>query len=403
MDSQKTKNPDKPTMKANEKTSSQPVYLVVHTTGEKPLSMCSPFLIQKSFESTIGHLKKIQKLRSGDLLVETASPQQTTKLMTMKTLGDMAISVTPHGSLKSSRGVIFEFDLISEDESEIQIGLSDQGVTSVRRISIRRDGKLIPTKHLILTFDKLTLPSFITAGYLRCQVRPYIPNPLRCFKCQRFGHSQTSCRGKSLCAQCGTEGHNSTECKSTPHCVNCQDAHPAYSRKCPAWQREKEIQCLKTVNNIPYPEARRIVIVSAPVKQKTFAAVLKSTKTCGVQTDIFVCPSESLTRHARCLLTQSTDTEVKKSIKKRTPLPKAGVVTRNVGSKKANKNPLNKQKLKSALSKSKRSETQSMSEFSDYSDEETNKVVTPPTSPPKGKSAVKLKRDTFTKNAASNT
>ncbi|XP_023211964.1 uncharacterized protein LOC111614829 [Centruroides sculpturatus] len=199
MDSSKNKNTDKPET-TNVKTSSQPAFLVVHATGDKPLSKCSPFLIHKLFESTIGHLKKIQKLRSGDLLVETASPQQTTKLLSMNRLGDMGVSVTPHGSLNSSRGVISEIDLISEDESDIQIGLSDQGVTAVRRILIRRDGKLISTKHLILPFNKPTLPSFITAGYLRCPVCPYVPNLLRCFKCQRFGHSQTSCRGKSVYA-----------------------------------------------------------------------------------------------------------------------------------------------------------------------------------------------------------
>ncbi|XP_023229416.1 uncharacterized protein LOC111629742 [Centruroides sculpturatus] len=382
MDFQNTKIPNKLTM-TNEKTSNQPVYLVVHATGEKPLSKCSPFLIQKLFESTIGHLKKIQKLRSGDLLVETASPQQTTKLLSMKTLGDMGVSITSHKSLNSSRGVISEIDLMSEDESDIQIGLSDQGVTAVRRISIPRDGKLIPTKHSIVTFDKPTLPSFITAGYLRCPVRPYIPNELLCFKCQRFGHSQTSCRGKSVCAQCGTEDNVSTECKSIPCCVNCKDAHPSYSRKCPAWQREKEVQRIKTVNNVSYTEARRMATPSATTKQKTFAAALKSTETCGVQTYISVSPKESLTRHTKCLLTQSKQTEEKESIKTKTPLPKTGVVTRNVDSKKANKNPLNKQKLKAALCKAKRSETQSMSEFSDISDEEPNLEVKKPMSPQK--------------------
>ncbi|XP_023222700.1 uncharacterized protein LOC111624137 [Centruroides sculpturatus] len=136
---------------------------------------------------------------------------------------------------------ISEIDLMSEDESDIQIGLSDQGVTTVRRISIRQDGKLIPTKHLIITFNKPTLPSAITAGYLHCPLHLYVPNPLHCFKCQRFGHSQTSYRGKIMCAQCGTEGHESAECTNSPCCVNCKYAHPAYSRKCPAWQRDKEI------------------------------------------------------------------------------------------------------------------------------------------------------------------
>ncbi|XP_023235741.1 uncharacterized protein LOC111635114 [Centruroides sculpturatus] len=402
MDFQNTKIPNKLTM-TNEKTSSQPVYLVVHATGEKLLSKCSPFLIQKLFESTIGHLKKIQKLRSGDLLVETASPQQTTKLLSMKTLGDMGVSITSHKSLNSSRSVISEIDLMSEDESDIQIDLSDQGVTAVRRISIRRDGKLIPTKHIIVTFHKPTLPSFITAGYLRCPVRRYIPNPLRCFKCQRFGHSQTSCRGKSVCAQCGIEDHDSTECKSIPCCVNCKDAHPFYFQKCPAWQREKEVQRIKTVNNVSYTEACRMATPSATTKQKTFAAVLKSTKTCGVQTDISVSPKESLTRHAKCLLTQSKQTEENESIKTKTPLHKTGVVTRNMGSKKANKNPLNKQKLKATLSKAKRSETQSVSEFSDISDEEPNMEVKKPMSPPKDKPPVKIKRDTLMKNAASKT
>ncbi|XP_023232241.1 uncharacterized protein LOC111632103 [Centruroides sculpturatus] len=318
--------------------SNQPAYLIVHAMGETTLSKRSPFLIQKLFESTIGHLKKIQKLRSGDLLVEAASPQQSEKLMKTKSLEDIQVTITPHTSLNSSRGVISEIDLMSENESDIQIGLSDQSVTAVQRISIRRDGKLIPTKHLILTFGKPSLPFFVTAGYLRCSVRPYIPNPLRCFlccfKCQRFGHSQTSCRGKSLCAQCGVEGHQSTECTSTPCCVNCNDAHPAYSRKCSAWQREKEIQRVKTVNNVSYPEARRMVTLSAPLKQKSFAAALKSTKTIGVQTDISVSPKESLTRHAKCLILPSQETPAKESTKAKTPLPKPGVITRNLGSRK---------------------------------------------------------------------
>ncbi|XP_023226912.1 uncharacterized protein LOC111627546 [Centruroides sculpturatus] len=177
------------------------------------------------------------------------------------------VTITPHTSLNSSHGVISEINLMSEDESHIQIGLSDQGITAVRHISICREGKLIPTEHLILTFGKPSLPSFVTAGYLSCSVRSYIPNLLRCFKCQRFGHSQTSCRGKSLCAQYGIEGHQHTECTSTPCCVNCNNAHPAYSRKCYAWQREKKIQRVKTVNNLSYPEARRMVTLSAPLKQ----------------------------------------------------------------------------------------------------------------------------------------
>ncbi|GFW30218.1 uncharacterized protein TNCV_3067701 [Trichonephila clavipes] len=57
-------------------------------------------------------------------------------------------------------------------------------------------------------------PSTIKAVYLNCKIRPYIPNPLRCFKCPRFGHSQTSCRGQLTCSRCASVGHASTDWQS---------------------------------------------------------------------------------------------------------------------------------------------------------------------------------------------
>ncbi|GFU66286.1 uncharacterized protein TNCV_464661 [Trichonephila clavipes] len=52
-----------------------------------------------------------------------------------------------------------------------------------------------------------TLPQTIKAGYLNCKIRPYIPNHLRCFKCQKFGHSQTACGGQLTCSRCASVGH----------------------------------------------------------------------------------------------------------------------------------------------------------------------------------------------------
>ncbi|GBO11583.1 hypothetical protein AVEN_202519-1 [Araneus ventricosus] len=46
---------------------------------------------------------------------------------------------------------------------------------------------------------------------MKLAVRPFIPNPLRCFKCQRFGHSQTNCRGTLTCARCAEKGRMSLQ------------------------------------------------------------------------------------------------------------------------------------------------------------------------------------------------
>ncbi|GFV32722.1 putative RNA-directed DNA polymerase from transposon BS [Trichonephila clavipes] len=232
----------------------------------------SPFAIHKAIQGISGEPKSVKKLRSGDLLIETSSALQTKSLLLTKTFLDCPLIVNLHRSLNSCHGVISETDLLCASEAEILDGLSDQGVTEVRRIKIKKETSLFPTKHLILTFNSPKLPSNIKAGYLNCKLRPYIPNPLRCFKCQRFGHSQNSCRGQLTCSRCAAVGHSSTDCTLEPKCINCSQIHTADSKLCPKWKTEKEIQTIKTNRNISYFEARKLI---APQFSQTYAQVAK--------------------------------------------------------------------------------------------------------------------------------
>ncbi|GFV26289.1 uncharacterized protein TNCV_4302321, partial [Trichonephila clavipes] len=218
-----------------------------------------------------------------DLLIETISALQTKSFLLAKTFIDSNLTVTPHKSLNSCRGVISEPDLLYASEGEILEGLSDQGVTQVRRITILKDSTRLLTKHILLSFNSPKLPTTIKAGYLSCKIRPYIPNPLRCFKCQRFGHSQTSCRGQLTCSRCASVGHASTDCILEPKCFNCSQPHTADSKLCPKWKSEKQIQEIKTNQNITYVEAQKLVV---PQTSHTYAQAAKSSnKTSSTQTD----------------------------------------------------------------------------------------------------------------------
>ncbi|GFW19379.1 putative RNA-directed DNA polymerase from transposon BS [Trichonephila clavipes] len=242
-----------------------------------------PFIIHKALIGIGGEPKSIKNLRSGDLLIETISAVQNKSFLLAKTFIDSPLIVTPHRTLNSCRGVISESDLLYASETEILEGLSDQGVTQVRRIKIKKETSLFPTKHLILTFNSPKLPSNVKAGYLNCKLRPYISNPLRCFKCQRFGHSQNSCRGQLTCSMCAAVGHSSTDCTLEPKCINCSQIHTADSKLCPKWKTEKEIQTIKTNKNISYFEARKLI---APQFSQTYSQVAKpSIATSTTQTD----------------------------------------------------------------------------------------------------------------------
>ena len=135
------------------------------------------------------------------------------------------------------------------------------------------------------------MPSSVKLAWLNCPVRPYIPNPLRCFNCQRFGHSKQSCRSKPVCARCSGPDHSDNTCELQPLCINCKGAHAAYSRSCPRWSQEKEIQSTKVLQNVSFDEARKIVTARTPRPGVSYSAAAK-TSFCstGTQTDIPLTP-----------------------------------------------------------------------------------------------------------------
>ncbi|GFW96432.1 uncharacterized protein TNCV_4357551 [Trichonephila clavipes] len=208
----------------------QRVRFLLISLPNNALSIKSPFTIHKALKGIGGEPKSVKRLRSGDLLVETSSSTQTKSFLLAKTFLDSPVNIIPHKSLNTSRGVISETDLLTTSEAEILEGFSHQGVIQVRRITIKKDTAIIPTKHLILTFSSPTLPQTIKAGYLNCKIRPYIPNPLRCFKCQR-----------------------------------------------------KKIQEIKANKNISYLDARKLIV---PQSSQTYAQAAKSSnKNSSTQTD----------------------------------------------------------------------------------------------------------------------
>ena len=137
-------------------------------------------------------------LKKKGLLDECHSEKHPTCLLKSTIFCNVPIKVISHASLNSSKGVIRCRELEGVTEEEICEHLSSQGVTSVRRIKVRRNNELLPTNTFILTFDVPILPPSIKSGYLSIPIETFIPNPLRCFKCQRFGHGQNTCRGKLI-------------------------------------------------------------------------------------------------------------------------------------------------------------------------------------------------------------
>ncbi|XP_041350995.1 uncharacterized protein LOC121369978 [Gigantopelta aegis] len=230
------------TKKSRVISSNWPRFLVISSTDDRALKKLSPFAIQKGLVGLVGEPKNVTKIKNGSLLVECSTEKHSKCLLKSTILANIRIIVLPHTSLNSSKGVIRCRDLEGVSDEEICDNLTSQDVTVVRRIKVRRNNELVPTNTFILTFSTPTLPHSIKAGYLNIPVEPFIHNPLRCFKCQKYGHGQNTCRGKLTCARCGQFDHDSKTCKKDLVCTNCKGDHFAYSRECPMWKKEKKVQ-----------------------------------------------------------------------------------------------------------------------------------------------------------------
>ena len=133
---------------------------------------------------------------------------------------------------------------------------------------------MIPTNTLFLTFGSPELPKEITVGYLKVKVVLFVPSPMRCFNCNKSGHTSQRCKVAAKCMGCGKDKHEG-QCEGPKLCSNCNGLHASSAKDCPVWQKEKEIQRVRVEKRISFPEARQLVEVKMPTVisgGKTYAA-----------------------------------------------------------------------------------------------------------------------------------
>jgi hypothetical protein len=104
----------------------------------------------------------------------------------------------------------------------------------------------------------------------------------RCFKCNRWGHTQTACASQARCGHCAGP-HNTKDCtqiKKTS-CANCGRRHKAWSRRdCPVYKTAREEAArlrysllMETArirterNHTKEPQAHRDIPASLPLKR----------------------------------------------------------------------------------------------------------------------------------------
>jgi hypothetical protein len=161
------------------------------------------------------------------------------------------------------RGIIFG---VNENYSEEEI-TDATGAKTAKRIIKKTGGKQVQTRQIILFFDECC-PTYVQLGWERHRVEIYIPEPIRCFNCQRFGHLAKLCSAEPRCSRCAGN-HPIQQCKVINKekevkiiCANCDEQHPASYMGC------KNYQAARVTTKIQFSETKKMTYAQAATKER---------------------------------------------------------------------------------------------------------------------------------------
>lgn len=256
-------------MKKAATTQLQPVVLQSTDPSSKSLATYSPITIDRCLRKSIGQYDSCKPIRNGNLVVLCKSSQQIKTLLNLKVLKDTGISIPVLTSLikpVGAKGVIYNVPTGISDE-ELLSCLKQYEVKHTKRFKIKmqreKETSFAESKTVLLHFECSDLPEKVQIGYLSFTVKQYIPKPLRCYKCNRFGHVASKCRGNERCAKCGGS-HTAANCSNTfVKCVNCNGNHSAASKECPRYHHEAQVLQFQASKKLTYAEASKRYAASA--------------------------------------------------------------------------------------------------------------------------------------------
>lgn len=236
----------------------------------------NPIMLAKLIRG-VGSVESMKLIHDGRLLIKAKTYKAANSIFQIKAVPGFDVMVAEYTQLNKSVGVIFDRSLTAASDEEILEELKPFNCKIVRRVmKTGKDGEKFATGTFFLTFSTLKLPKEITIGYNMHKMEPYVPNPTRCFKCQRFGHVSNSCRSNDkICVNCGEVEHTTKDekCGNPPRCVNCKaTSHNAMSRDCPEYMYRKKIEELKIHEEKSHVEATRLLEARDPTANPAKAA-----------------------------------------------------------------------------------------------------------------------------------
>jgi hypothetical protein len=274
------------------------------------------------------------------IAIKTENPEQAKTLLKVTRIGTHKVKVCKDIRKNTIRGVLFDAENYFQKENmtqeEIEQLLVGEGVISVKKIGKEK------SRSYKVVLDMLEIPDRvkILGANRSFPISPYIPNPLRCFKCQKYDHSNSTCRAETYtCQRCGGDHTNKRfkvssnnekiltwECSEKPHCIHCKQSHEAGDADCIRQKQQQEINKTMVKQKLSRYEARTRVLGDQAISNSR--AIITAQKL--VQKETEATQSKEVIDDIHQMLKQITTQQIKTVPEKTSERPPDSINTESI-------------------------------------------------------------------------
>ncbi|MCP3929498.1 MAG: hypothetical protein GY705_10395, partial [Bacteroidetes bacterium] len=157
--------------------------------SEDSLTRGNSYKIWSELKHLIGESFEIFPM--GKKLKVSCATESVKLLMEKTSLNGILVSVIRDEERNVVKGIIHGVDIDLSDD-DIMEGLN--GSNSTKCVHVLRFKKGDLNLHtVVLSFTGNKLPDSIKFGFRSFRVNVFIPRPIRCYNCQRYGHVSSKC------------------------------------------------------------------------------------------------------------------------------------------------------------------------------------------------------------------
>jgi hypothetical protein len=226
-------------------------------------------LNKEIIEKAVGQVDRIQLTKKGALRIVAKDNAQRNRLLKISSLDNKPAHTSIPFETYAERSVTSK--LVKTPPQYFVKGVIHGLVSSQSKLNeIAKEvgackmsplGKSENNKSTLITYSAdRPLPPVVEIDNKQYKVNLFIPKPMRCDQCQRYGHLKSTCVREVVCSRCSGR-HSYLNCNNlnTYKCSNCNQKHSAAFKGCGYYLEVQAALKIRAEEGVPYAVALRRV------------------------------------------------------------------------------------------------------------------------------------------------